>query len=128
MPRVRRPESARRRMAGLTYIEVLCGMSMALVMVSVCAVSLRHGARLAEASRARTQALNAAQSELERLRMRDFDDLAGYAVDNPPIRGEVFVEPLPPRGKRLIVALHHADYPGQDVWLVTDVHQEGLTP
>ena len=89
-------------------------------------MGLSQGMRLASMAAAKTELLNAAQQEMERVRGIRFTELQNYTVNRTNIAGQVTVENVTSRRKRISVLLAHTTYPNQNVALVTYAHQEGL--
>ena len=118
----------RRRVDGFSYVELLISLAVFALAVVSLSSGLTHGLALSGATRARTTLLNAAQAEMEKARGVAFDLLAGYAVSVPGMSGEVRVETLTARRKRVSVILQDDYYRHQRVVLVTYVHQRGLNP
>lgn len=117
---------------GLTYAEVLVAAALLVGIVGSLVAGLSHGMRLSEMAKVRTALLNAAQDQIEQIRGRRFENVQGSVVTVGEMTGNVTVEPLSARRKRVSVRLTHAQFPSQPIGLVTYVHlnglNDGLTP
>lgn len=113
---------------GFSYITLLVGLSLTVLIAAALCGELIHGMQLVQLTRARTEVLNVAQAEMEAIRGTAFDRLVGFPVSGANAVGEIRVEALTPRRKRVSVFLQHPRYPNQTVTLVTYVHQQGLNP
>lgn len=117
---------------GFTYVEALVAAALLVGVVVSLTMGLSHGMRLSEMAKARTALLNAAQDQIEQARGVRFNNLQGYAVNVDEITGNVTVEALTARRKRVSVRLTHAQFTSQPIELVTYVHlngiNDGLTP
>jgi len=122
----------RQHQHGFTYVEALVAAALLMGVVVSLTMGLSHGMRLSEMAKARTALLNAAQDQIEQVRGVRFNTLQGYAVSIGEITGNVTVEALTARRKRVSVRLTHAQFIGQPIELVTYVHlngiNDGLTP
>ena len=112
---------------GFSYLEVLLAMAIALVVAVSSFMALTNGTRLSEAMHARVDLLNVGQAAMERLLGIPFDRLEGYAIDTADVTGEVTVDPLTPRRKRVSVCLRHHRALNQTLALVTYVYPQGLS-
>jgi Tfp pilus assembly protein PilV len=118
----------RRGAQGLSYVEVMVSTAGGLLLIMTLSAALIHGLRLSAAVKARTQLLNAAQAEMERIRGIPFERLESYAVNGPGgVAGKVRVETVAPRRKQVSVLLGPRGSV-QRVELVTYVHEQGLNP
>jgi Tfp pilus assembly protein PilV len=111
---------------GLTYLETLIGAALAVVIVVSLSAALTHGLQLSRMARARTHVLSAAQAELERLRGVPFEQLQSRPVSLDELTGEVHVDRVAPRQKRVTVSLRRTEMPGTTVVLAADVYQQSL--
>jgi len=116
-----------RNQRGLTYVGVLVAVVIVPVVIVALTMGLSQGMRLASMATAKTELLNAAQQEMERVRGIRFTDLQDYTVSRTDVTGLVTVEEVTARRKRVSVSLQHTAYPNQNVALVTYAHQDGLT-
>ncbi len=112
---------------GFSFVELLISVAMIFCLAASLTGAFVYGTQFPRAIRARTELLNRAQAEMERIRGISFVNLAGYPVSSQDIVGEVRVETLTPRRKRVAVLLRHARYGNDTLALVTYVHRRGLT-
>ncbi|MBI3311929.1 MAG: hypothetical protein HYZ88_00160 [Candidatus Omnitrophica bacterium] len=117
-----------RQTAGVSYLEIMFAITVVLVMVTSVFMGLTNGIRLMRAMQVRTALLNVGQSEMERVRGIPFTQLDSYTISRPQVLGEVTVDQLTARRKRVTVFLRHLRETNQSLILVTDVHQHGLNP
>jgi hypothetical protein len=108
--------------SGLTYLDVLFGTAVTVLIVVTLSMALTHGLRLSRVARARTQVLGAAQAEVERLRTVTFEQVGSYPVSGELLAGEVQVDLVSPRQKRVVVRLRHLEVPAATVVLMIDVY------
>ena len=116
----------RQHQHGFTYVEALVAAALLMGVVVSLTAGLSHGMRLSEMAKARTALLNAAQDQIEQARGVRFNTLQGYAVSAGEITGNVTVEALTARRKRVSVRLTHAQFNGQPIELITYVHLNGI--
>jgi Tfp pilus assembly protein PilE len=116
----------RRRNDGFSYVELLIGLAISLVMIVTLSMGLTYGVRLSNVTKAHADLLSAAQAEMERIRGLPFDRLESAAVRRPGVTGDIQVEQQTDRRKRVSVHLQHAQYPHLRIVLATYVHQHGL--
>src|SRR3989338_1289870 len=90
---------------GLSYAALLVGLGLTLLTVIWLSGSLTYGMRVARLTKVKTELLNVAQAEMEKLRGVPFDLLRGYPLTGTGMTGEVRVEPLTARRKRVAVLL-----------------------
>lgn len=117
-----------RRTAGLSYLEVMFAITVILVMATSVFMGLTNGIRLMRAMQVRTALLNVGQSEMEHIRGIPFARLESYPISQPQMTGEVTVDHLTARRKRVTVRLQHTQETNQPLILVTYVHQRSLNP
>lgn len=113
---------------GFSYVELVVSMAVLLLGAVALWGGLTTSLPLAGALRGRTTLLNRAQTEMETLRGIPFSGLATYQINDAEAVGEVRVDLLSARRKRVVVSLEHPRYLGRPLVLVTDVHQQGLNP
>ena len=112
--------------AGFSYLEVLVAVAIVLVVATSSSMAFTSGTRLSSTMRGRIELLNVGQEEMERLQDLPFNLLESYPIDLPPVRGQVTVDSVTPRRKRITMLLQHTQDDRQTLTLVTYIHRQGL--
>lgn len=107
-----------RNQRGLTYVGVLVAVVITPIVFVALTMGLTQGMRLASMANAKTELLSAAQQEMEQVRGIRFTELQDYTVNRTDMTGQVTVEAVTARRKRVSVSLQHTAYPNQNVALV----------
>ena len=112
---------------GFSYLEVMVAITITIVMATSLSMTFIDGMKLSRLMQAKTELLNVGQAEMEKIRGLPFERVDGYAIETPEARGQVTVEFLTARRKRITVFLRHARE-SQTLTLVTYRHPHGLNP
>lgn len=106
--------------AGSSYISVLLGLALITIIGCALFAGFAHGQRLARLLRQRTALLNVAQAEMERARGMPFEHVLSHPIDQEGATGEMRVELLSARRKRIWLTVRHPSAPGWPVQMATE--------
>ena len=115
------------RNGGFSYLEVMVAVTIAVVMATSLSMTFINGMKLSRLMQAKTELLNVGQAEMEKIHGIPFERVEGYAIETPEATGQVTVESLTARRKRITVSLRHT-HESQTLALVTYRHPHGLNP
>ncbi|HEX9780633.1 MAG TPA: hypothetical protein VGB20_05395 [bacterium] len=118
--------AVRERRLGISYVDLLFGLVISISLLVSLSMAWTHGMRMMRATEIRTELLNLAQGEMERVRGRPYGELESARIRAGEAVGEVTIERLEGRHARVTVKFARADDPGAPVTLVTEVYPHGI--